>query len=171
MPYPVRGAGFGAAMAFAVALVLPTLSSAGVTVTYAYDQQGQLVSVSKSTGEVVGYSYDAAGNRTQVAPPVTNHTPVCATSKTINMSTVPIYAGPITQSVNPIAYAPACTDADADTLTVTSVYGFTNQGAGTVSGNNVTVTNIRSGGGTTFTYAVSDGKGGGTTGSFTISRP
>jgi len=42
-----------------------TVSGTAKADTYTYDQYGRLTSVTYTTGSVVTYTYDAAGNRTQ----------------------------------------------------------------------------------------------------------
>ncbi|MGR4862239.1 RHS repeat domain-containing protein [Caulobacter sp. LARHSG274] len=99
-------------------LALAVPAAAGVSVTYGYDQQGQLISVTKSTGEVVSYYYDAAGNRASIGLPVTNHAPTC-TNYVVGPISAPTYAT-VTVTITAAALIGRCTDSDGNTLTVAS---------------------------------------------------
>lgn len=172
--------------ALAAALtIMSAPASAQETTTYTYDALGRLngstISGGSNSNRGTSSCYDAAGNRTRYVvgaagasctapPPVTptNTAPVCS-YKAIN-SGIPAIAGPVTVQINPITQYPPCTDADGDTLTLVSATGFTNGASGTISGNVITITGIRSGGGTTFSYTVTDGKGGYATATFQFLR-
>jgi YD repeat-containing protein len=74
---------FSAHRAIISALALSlALAGAGrpqsVTTTYGYDQYGQLVSKTDTAGASTYYTYDPAGNRTQISPnpPQSNGPPV-----------------------------------------------------------------------------------------------
>jgi len=64
-----------AAFAFAAVLIAGSAAFASSTTTYAYDAWGRVVSATYANGITVAYTYDAAGNRTQVksgSAPVAN---------------------------------------------------------------------------------------------------
>jgi hypothetical protein len=86
-----------------------------------------------------------------------NQAPTCS-NKTLNLGGIPNMGAGVAITINPVTYAPACTDPDGDALTLVSATGFTNAAFGSISGPNLTISNIKAGG-TTFTFAVSDGQG------------
>jgi YD repeat-containing protein len=114
-----RVSGAALAAATALALFVPAgPAAAGVTVTYSYDPQGQVVAVTKSTGGVVSYNYDAAGNRASIGAPVLNHAPSCS-NYTIGPISAPSGAT-VTVTITAAALIARCSDSDGDTLTVAS---------------------------------------------------
>jgi YD repeat-containing protein len=120
------------------------------------------------TYTVTGPGGTSAPGTVSVTVATLNHAPVCS-NKTV-MSGIPTTVGPVNVSVAPITTSPACTDADGDTLVLVSASGFTRGAGGTVSGNMVNLTNVQSGGGTAFTYTISDGHGGSTSAQYTFQR-
>jgi YD repeat-containing protein len=90
----------------------PFASSAQVTTTYTYDDQGQVKTVVRSTG-TIAYTYDAAGNRTAVGV-----TPPAPSGGNLSASTP--YATPVAVTASPSgAYSnmPTLTSPTNGTLT------------------------------------------------------
>ena len=147
-----------------VVALMGGISHAGPT-TYSYDALGRLVSVTNPNSTVTTYTYDAAGNRTAVTTGTggggggggggTNHAPVCSNS-TITIP-APSYAT-VPYSYQSSTFTALCSDADGNTLTVTSP---------SVPGGIVTY------GGNTYTipFTVTDGLGGNGSATITIIRP
>lgn len=143
----------------ATALGLPASVSAGTQ--YQYDTQGRLIRVAYDNGVVVQYSYDAAGNRSQVAvsgvnrPPIANNDSANATASAW---------------VDIIVLANDSDPDVSDPLTVTAV--GTPTGGGTVAiqggGTHVRYTAPATTGAKSFTYTVSDGRGGTDTATVTV---
>lgn len=135
------------------ALALLAAPAAAEADEYQYDSLGRLTRVTYSTGAVVQYSYDAAGNRTTVVANLTvNHVPVA------NNDSASVAASAAVD----IMVRANDSDPDGDPLTVTSV--GTPSGGGTVviqgGGTHVRYTAPTTGGAKTFTYTISDGRGG-----------
>ncbi len=130
--------------------------------TYKYDDKGRLVQVDNANGLSTIYTYDAADNRTSAVtattppPPPANHAPVCSNWQIVN--TAPPQAGTVTVSPTAANFISNCSDADGDTLTLTSPTTLSWQVAW-----GQTVSPIG--------FTVSDGKGGTGTASLTICRP
>jgi YD repeat-containing protein len=139
------------------------LSLSGATVTYAANSgySGADSFTYNATGP--GGSSGAATVSVTVSPPP-NNSPVCPASKTLSLGYVGTQTISMTVSAAQIisTIPTACTDADGDTLTLVAVSGAT------LSGTAVTVSVPV--GGTSFTYTVSDGRGGTTTGKLVITR-
>ncbi len=149
------------------------------TVNYGYDAQGRLVSAATVGGQTTTYSYDANGNRTQKVvgsgggggntPPVAND------------DYYDLEIGPgMTGWFYPSALYDVLlndTDADGDPLTITSITPTVDATA-TISANMVNYRHAHryyADGHTadligmdTFTYTISDGRGGTATGSVTV---
>lgn len=147
----------------------PAHGSASISGTSAiYTPAANYVGADSFTYTATGPGGSSSPATVSVTVAPQNHAPVCA-NKTV-ISGIPSTAGPVSVSVNPITTSPACSDADGDTLVLTSASGFTRNASGTISGNMVNLTNVQSGGGTTFTFSVSDGHGGSTSAQFTFQR-
>jgi len=120
------------------------------TTTFAYDAQGQLTGVSRSTG-TTGYSYDAAGNRVQVSIGVQPAT-AGAVSKTTDFNTsasiqlqpggnytsLAIASTPAQGTLSPISgtttvYTPTTGYAGSDSFTYTATGPLGTSSPGTVS--------------------------------------
>jgi fibronectin-binding autotransporter adhesin len=137
-PLPPNNTGYKLISAGTAGTVAGSVSSSPLTVNGAGAAAGHATSLSIVSGELYLV--------------VTNHAPVAGSSFTMNLvsgtaSTVAIVNG---------KNAPS--DADGDTLTITSVVGATN-GVVTTDGTNVTYT-ATNGTADSFTYTVSDGNGG-----------
>jgi len=138
-------------------LVLIGSDAFAATTSYQYDELGRLKVVKNNNVVSNTYSYDAAGNRTQKQSGTTsaNHAPVCS-SPTINMTGIPSYASAsFTMTVSQVLGY--CTDADGDSMTVTSPALPLTQ-------------SISAGQTISIPYTVSDGKGGTATGTVSWHR-
>lgn len=163
--------GFVAATSLALVLGLPASASAGTQ--YQYDAFGRLIRVAYETGVVVQYSYDNAGNRTQVITglPVANLGPLASNDAMSVPLSYPVDVQPPV-AVNDTAYADTLTtisipllandsDPDGQALTITSVTTPTRGTASIASGGGAVTYNAPSTAGTyTFQYTASDGAGG-----------
>ncbi|WP_292091137.1 Ig-like domain-containing protein [Brevundimonas sp.] len=147
-----------AVAALAAALGLPASVSAGTQ--YQYDTQGRLIRVAYDNGVVVQYSYDAAGNRSQVAVSGVNRPPVA-----VNDS-----ANATASAWVDIMVRANDSDPDGDNLTVTAVGTPTGGGAVAIQGGgtHVRYTAPATTGAKSFTYTVSDGRGGIDTATVTV---
>jgi YD repeat-containing protein len=141
------------------------------SVSYTYDVFGRVLTATYSTGVTVTYAYDAAGNRTSKVitggSGGTNHPPVANddSGEAIWSSTSPMCGKP---SVT-IAVLANDSDPDGDPITITATSAAL---SGTVTHTATTVTytygtNVCSSGGVltyidsdSFTYTISDGRGG-----------
>lgn len=147
------------------------LAALAETVTYTYDARGRLTTATTSGGATTTYTYDAAGNRTQLV--ITGGTGGSNTAPVANDDSGDAnayYAGGSwvypTLELNPKTND---TDANGDTLTITSVTQGMN-GSVTFSGSSVTYTyyqhfhptgmDAELVDGDEFTYTISDGNGG-----------
>lgn len=118
--------------------------------SYVYDELGRIRSVTYSNGSTVNYTYDAAGNRTQVVHFNNNHNPVANADSASTAYLTQV-------SLNPRAND---TDADADSLTITAV-GSAAHGTTVFTETSVSYTpNSGYYGSDSFTYTISDGRGG-----------
>ena len=151
-----RAIGLISACPFAFLLAFPAFSG---TTNYTYDTFGRLTGVTYADGGSVTYQYDKAGNRTAVTRSAsTNSAPVAVDDAT---STAYLVAKLIDPRTND-------TDADGDTLTVTA---DTNGAHGSVSHTTTSVTYAPAVGWSgvdTFTYTVTDPKGGTDTANVTV---
>lgn len=131
----------------AIAAAALTCSAWGAT-TYTYDDLGRLSIVTYDNGMQVTYSYDAAGNRAAVTTASGTNQPPVANPDYINVSVnTPYKFDPRTND----------TDADRDTLTITSV-GTPSDGTAAFTGTSVTYTpNNNFVGSDSFTYQITDG--------------
>lgn len=161
------------AAALLVALASPTVGQAqSVQTDYTYDVHGRLTKVTRP-GSTTEYTYDNAQNRTNVTTTAANSAPVANGDGTDPASPINVTAGSAV-SFNPLSND---TDADSDTLLLTNVSGW-NTSKGQVSftanclktaASCVTYTALSSATGTdSFSYAISDGKGGTATGTIKI---
>lgn len=142
----------------AAALVLASPAAAD---QYQYDSLGRLIRVTYDNGAVVQYSYDAAGNRTTVVANLNlNHPPVANNDS----------ASAAASAAVDIMVRANDSDPDSDPLSVTAV--GTPSGGGTVAiqggGTHVRYTAPTTGGTKTFTYTISDGRGGTASASVTV---
>lgn len=146
-------------MGGATALAL-LAGSAAAADQYRYDALGRLIRVAYDSGVVVQYSYDAAGNRSQVVVSVTNGAPVAVN----DMASVNASA-----AVDVLVLAND-SDPDGDILTITSVGAPSGGGTAVVQGGgtHLRYTAPTTGGAKTFTYTVSDGRGGTAVGTVTV---
>ena len=150
--------GFAAFAALATALGLPGSVAAGTQ--FHYDALGRLTRVTYETGVVVQYSYDAAGNRSQVVTSGLNRPPV-AISDSANVTA--------STSVDIMVRANDI-DRDGDPLTVTAVGTPSGGGAASIAGGgtHVRYTAPPAAGTETFSYTISDGRGGTATSVVTV---
>lgn len=86
-----------AAIAVSITLVAPYGAFAASTITYTYDVFGQLVATNSTAGRVVGYTYDAAGNRTNIS--ATGTVSLNRTAPTTGVLAVQSEASPAAQPV------------------------------------------------------------------------
>jgi YD repeat-containing protein len=139
-----------ARVALTIGLILGMASSVASreTVTYGYDPIGRVISVTRSDGNVITYSYDTAGNRTQVGvggPPTANADAV-STPKNVTLT-----FNPRTND----------TDPNGDTLTITAV-GTPSHGAATIVSAGAEIQYVPTtnyAGPDSFSYTISDGNG------------
>jgi YD repeat-containing protein len=138
--------------AAAVNVLMVPAAWAGTTgaSSYTYDELGRVRSVTYSNGSTVNYTYDAAGNRTQVVHFNNNHNPVANADSASTAYVTKV-------SLNPRGND---TDADGDSLAIIAV-GTAAHGATAFTGTSVSYT-PKSGyyGSDSFTYTISDGRGG-----------
>jgi hypothetical protein len=126
---------------------------------YTYDELGRVRSASYSNGSTTNYTYDAAGNRTQVVHFNNNHNPVANADSASTGYNSPVTLDPRANDSDP----------DGDPLTITGV-GTPSHGAATYTGTSVTYTpNSGYYGSDSFTYTISDGRGGTASATITVS--
>lgn len=150
--------GFAALAALAATLGLPGSVAAGTQ--FQYDALGRLTRVTYETGVVVQYSYDAAGNRSQVVASGINRPPVANNDG----------ASVLTSGTVDILVRANDSDPDGDNLTVTAVGVPTGGGSVAIQGggSHVRYTAPATTGARTFTYSVADGRGGTGTATVTV---
>lgn len=141
----------GLAIFGALALLAAGPASAGVH--YEYDAAGRLMKATYSNGVVIEYRYDSAGNRRSIITSLIPNQPPVAVNDTASVGA---------SAFMDIMVRSNDTDPDGDTLAVTSVGTPSGGGSVTIrnSGEHVRYTAPATAGVRTFTYTVSDGKGG-----------
>jgi len=149
-------------------MAVPLVSSAQTTTNYTYDDLARLKTVSHPSGAQFAYNYDLADNRTSATTtiPGANQAPVCS-AKTISFAGAPPNMSIPSLTINPITLNPPCTDADGNIMSLVSVTAPATMGAN----NSATVYNITPGYNATYSFTISDGNGGTTTSTITITRP
>lgn len=136
----------------ALAFILLTSSAAIGATTYTYDALGRLSTATYDNGKQVIYSYDPAGNRTQVVTQTATNQPPDAVNDSIS-----------TPINTPKTFDPRTNDSDpeSDPITIT---GVTQPASGTGT-SSYTLTSVtytppsNYTGSTNFTYTISDGNG------------
>lgn len=139
----------GVSLLAAFALSCP--ASAGTK--YSYDSAGRLIQAEYASGVTIRYSYDAAGNRRAITTTqLPNRAPVAANDS----------ASVVTSSAVDIQVRANDSDPDRNPLTITSVSAVTGGGAAVIMGGGAYIrfTAPSTAGTKTFTYTLSDGKGG-----------
>jgi YD repeat-containing protein len=135
------------------ALSAATISSSALAQaqsTYTYDALGRLTSQQDSTSSVVTYSYDKAGNRTQVGASTPFNGPISANNDAVS-----------TSASTAVTFDPRVNDAAASgyALTISSI-STPSHGTATFTGGSVTYTPSYGWTGTdSFTYNVIDNAG------------
>ena len=120
---------------------------------YSYDSAGRLIQAEYASGVTIRYSYDAAGNRRAITTTqLPNRAPVA-----VNDS-----ASGLTSSAVDIQVRANDSDPDRNPITITSVSAVTGGGAAVIMGGGAYIrfTAPSTTGTKTFTYTISDGKGG-----------
>lgn len=149
-----------AVAAFYAAIGLPAVGMAGTQ--YQYDALSRLTRVAYDNGVVIQYSYDAAGNRSQVIStvPVPNRSPVALADS----------ASVATSAAVDIFVRANDSDPDGDPLTITSLSAVSGGGTAVIQGGgtHVRYTAPSAPGTKTFTYTISDGRGANATATVTI---
>jgi len=142
---------FAVRLTAALALALLAADAVLGATTYSYDALGRLSTVSYDNGKQVIYSYDAAGNRTQVVSQGAVNQPPTANNDAISTSVnTPVTFDPRTND----------TDPEGDTLTITAKTNGTNGTVAINSGVSLTYTPAANfSGSDSFTYTISDGNG------------
>ena len=143
--------------------VLLVAAGYGQAQTYTYDELGRVKNVTQGD-RTTTYTYDAADNRTSTVTTgpggggsSSNSAPTCS-STTVNMGSIPTFAGPVSVQLTAANFISKCSDSDGDTLTLISPsapYSFT-----VASGQTVNIT-----------YKVSDGTAADVSATFTYKRP
>jgi YD repeat-containing protein len=145
----------------AAALIFAGSSAAlAGSTAYKYDALGRVTRATDADGTVITYGYDPAGNRTvKSIVNGTNHAPVASADSVSTLANTALDFDPRAND----------TDADSDPLTITSV-GPPSHGAVTISPTATILHYVPTtsyAGTDSFTYTVSDGRGG--TASATVS--
>jgi YD repeat-containing protein len=134
-------------------LVLLTVLSASPSragTTYTYDQLGRVATATYDSGLQIVYSYDQAGNRTQVVTQTGTNRPPQANNDWVSLA-----------ENTPLTFDPRVndTDPDGDALTITAV-GIPVHGTATKTSTSVTYTPTTAYSGTdSFGYTISDSHG------------
>jgi YD repeat-containing protein len=148
----------GLVSALALAAI-PVYVEAGTT--FVYDSAGRVIQAIYSNGVTISYVYDSAGNRRQITTTrVANRVPVAvADSAGINAS-----------AYVDIQVRANDSDPDGDPITVSAVSAVSGGGTAAILGGGAYVryTAPASGGTKTFTYTLSDGRGGSASAMVTI---
>lgn len=143
---------FLTATASAIA-ILSAATSATAGTQYHYDSAGRLIRVEYSTGVTIHYSYDAAGNRREITTTQLPNRPPVARDD----------SAAVTASGNvDILVRANDTDLDRNLLTITAVSAVSGGGTATImgGGTHIRYTAPATAGVKSFTYTLSDGKGG-----------
>jgi YD repeat-containing protein len=131
------------------ALLLSASSVAAGNIAYTYDELGRVTSATYSTGEVVNYSYDPAGNRTLLSANASNQPPTAVNDSITTPQNTAKTFDPRTND----------TDPESDPLSITAK---TNGSKGVVTiGGTTSLTytpNTGQTGSDSFTYTISDGQ-------------
>lgn len=131
----------------------------GGAISYTYDELSRVRSVTYSNGSTVNYTYDAAGNRTQVVHFNNNHNPVANADSASTAYLTQVGLDPRGND----------TDSDGDALTITAV-GSATHGTTAFTGTSVSYTpTVGYYGSDSFTYTISDGRGGTASATVTVS--
>ncbi len=147
----------GAAALNVLAFPIAYAGTTGAT-GYTYDELGRVRSVTYSNGSTVNYTYDPAGNRTQVVHFNNNHNPIANADSVSTASGSAITLDPRTNDSDP----------DGDALTITAV-GSASHGSVAFTGASVTYTPVGGyNGSDSFTYTISDGRGGSASATVTV---
>lgn len=139
----------GVSLLAALALSLPAVAGT----KYVYDSAGRLVQVEYSSGVTIRYSYDPAGNRREITTTqLPNRAPVATNDST----------SVITSRVIDIQVRANDSDPDRNPITITSVSAVSGGGSAVIMGGGTYIRFTAPGatGVKTFTYTLSDGKGG-----------
>lgn len=148
-----------AAMAANVLAVPIAYAQTSGATAYTYDELGRVRSATFSNGSTVNYTYDPAGNRTQVVHFNNNHNPVANADSVSTGYNSPTTFDPRTNDSDP----------DGDPLTITGA-GTPAHGTATYTGTSVTYSpNSGYYGSDSFTYTISDGRGGTASATITVS--
>lgn len=153
---------WGARLGFAAAWAMAAASGPVLAgPVYTYDSLGRLSTVRYDDGRRVTYSYDAAGNRTEVVASTSANQPPVAVPDTLN-----IYEEAASASINPRTND---SDPDGNPLTVFSAFGAS-RGTATVSGGATVVYTPFSTRTATdqLYYTITDGAGGSATSTITV---
>ncbi|AYG93959.1 hypothetical protein D8I30_01215 [Brevundimonas naejangsanensis] len=122
-------------------------------VQYIYDNAGRLIRVEYSSGVTIRYSYDAAGNRREIT-----------TTQLPNRAPIAVDDSVSAVASNTIDIDVRANDSDPDRnpMTITAVSAVSGGGTATIIGGGTLVryTAPSTTGSKTFTYTLSDGKGG-----------
>ncbi|MFQ5535572.1 MAG: Ig-like domain-containing protein [Sphingomonadales bacterium] len=126
------------------------------TVTYVYDDLGRLTKATYDDGSVIDYSYDPAGNRTQVAT-------TAGTGGSPNNPPLAVNDSVVTFKNQSATFDPRVNDSDpdGDPLTITATSNPSHGSVTILSGTSLRYTpNTGYLGSDSFTYTISDGNGG-----------
>lgn len=122
-------------------------------VQYIYDNAGRLIRVEYSSGVTIRYSYDAAGNRREITTTqLPNRAPIAVDDS----------VSAVASSTIDIDVRGNDSDPDRNPMTITAVSAVSGGGTATIIGGGTLVryTAPSTTGSKTFTYTLSDGKGG-----------
>lgn len=150
----------------ALALAAPRAVTAAET--YTYDALGRLTTVQTDDGKVTNYRYDAADNRVELSVSGSSATPPAANG--------PPVANPDDITAAPgaaVTFDPRAndTDPDGDLLTVSGIASAPSHGTAVVGPGGTSVTYTPSAGysgADSFSYTVSDGRGGAANGAVNV---
>jgi YD repeat-containing protein len=118
-----------------------------VSTTYGYDSLGRLISKSDTAGNTAAYTYDPAGNRTQMST-VGAHAPIANNDAVSTLLNTAVSFNPLTNDSDP----------DGVALSIKSI-GTPAHGSATFTGSSVTYTPANGYvGGDSFSYTIWDGR-------------